>query len=89
MYYDNKKWRGRGGHQDIRPRNPLVQSEESPPPPLGELIEVINREDLRDTSGKNIHFGITESELVASYNWADQKSPKIIVPGGCIATTSG
>ncbi|KAL7947484.1 hypothetical protein V8C42DRAFT_317921 [Trichoderma barbatum] len=77
----NKRWRGRGGYQDIRPRNPLAQSEESPPPPLGQLIEVINQKDLEDTSGDNTRFGITESEMIASYNWADHKAPKIIVPG--------
>lgn len=81
MSYYNKRWRGRGGHQDIRPRNPLAQSEESPPPPLGELIEIINQKDLEDASEGNVVFGITESDVVASYNWADQKAPKIIVPG--------
>lgn len=88
MSYYNKRWRGRGGHQDIRPRNPLAQSEESPPPPLGELIETIKQKDLEDTSGENVGFGITESKLVASYNWADQKTPKIIVPGTFVNTSS-
>ncbi|UKZ81401.1 hypothetical protein TrVFT333_009173 [Trichoderma virens FT-333] len=81
MSYYNKRWRGRGGHQNFRPRNPLVQSEASPPPPLGELIERINQKDIEGTAGEIIHFGISGSELVASYNWADQKAPKIIVPG--------
>ncbi|KAJ4858251.1 hypothetical protein T069G_06518 [Trichoderma breve] len=81
MSYYNKRWHGRGGHQDIRPRNPLAQSEESPPPPLGELIEIINQKDLEDAYEGNVVFGITESDVVASYNWADQKAPKIMVPG--------
>ncbi|KAL7934608.1 hypothetical protein V8C35DRAFT_326998 [Trichoderma chlorosporum] len=77
----NRRWRGRGGYQDIRPRNPLVQAVESLPPPLGELIETINRGDFENIPAENDFFGITKTELIASYNWADQKDPKIIVPG--------
>lgn len=84
----NGGWRGRGGYQDIRPRNPLVQLEESPPPPLGDRIEVIDQKYLEDSGGENVAFGITQSKLIASYNWVDQKAPKIIVPGACAATSS-
>ncbi|KAL6872063.1 hypothetical protein J3F83DRAFT_733671 [Trichoderma novae-zelandiae] len=80
-YY--RSWRGRGGRdmRDMRPVNPLVQTEESPPPPLGDLVEVINQKQLNDNSDEGVTYGITETELIASYNWADQKTPKIIVPG--------
>ncbi|KAL7793694.1 hypothetical protein V8C37DRAFT_415584 [Trichoderma ceciliae] len=54
---------------------------ESPPPPLGDLIETIDQKGLEDNGEGNVRFGITESKLIASYNWADQKAPKIIVPG--------
>ncbi|KAL7813888.1 hypothetical protein V8C44DRAFT_363793 [Trichoderma aethiopicum] len=66
---------------DTRPVNPLVQTKESPPPTLGELVEAINRSQLKTTSEDDVTYGITETELIASYNWADQKAPKIIVPG--------
>ncbi|KAH0495909.1 hypothetical protein TgHK011_009434 [Trichoderma gracile] len=78
-----RSWRGRGGRYmpDMRPVNPLVQTKESPPPPLGHLVEAINQKDLKNTGEESVNYGITETELIASYNWADQKAPKIIVPG--------
>lgn len=83
MSYYRSSWRGRGGGYmpDTRPVNPLVQTKASPPPPLGELVEAINRSQLKNTSEDDVTYGITETELIASYNWADQKAPKIIVPG--------
>ncbi|PTB62615.1 hypothetical protein BBK36DRAFT_1172376 [Trichoderma citrinoviride] len=65
----------------MRPINPLVQTKESQPPPLGDLVEAINQKQLKDTNGDGVTYGITDTELIASYNWADQKAPKIIVPG--------
>jgi hypothetical protein len=80
----NKGWRGRGNSWSARPRNPLVQSEESPPPPLGDLIEAIDAKSFEGTGGGDSDYlGISEIKLIASYNWADHKSPKIIVPGMC------
>lgn len=80
-YY--RSWRGRGGRYmpDMRPINPLVQTKESTPPPLGHLVEAINLKELKNTGEEGDNHGITETELIASYNWADQKAPKIIVPG--------
>ncbi|EGR46155.1 uncharacterized protein TRIREDRAFT_80578 [Trichoderma reesei QM6a] len=65
----------------MRPINPLVQTKESTPPPLGHLVEAINLKELKNTGEEGDNHGITETELIASYNWADQKAPKIIVPG--------
>ncbi|TFB00815.1 hypothetical protein CCMA1212_007438 [Trichoderma ghanense] len=80
-YY--RSWRGRGGRdmRDMRPVNPLVQTKESPAPPLGDLVEAIDLKQLKRTGEEGVSYGITETELIASYNWADQKAPKIIVPG--------
>ena len=72
--------------RDMRPINPLVQTKESPAPPLGDLVEAINQKQLKDTNGDGVTYGITDTELIASYNWADQKTPKIIVPGERAAT---
>ncbi|KAM0259650.1 hypothetical protein ACHAQJ_003229 [Trichoderma viride] len=78
----NKGWRGRGNPRNVRPRNPLVQSKESPFPPLGALVEAIDAKSFDDIrGGEDVDFGIKEIKLIASYNWADQKAPKIIVPG--------
>jgi hypothetical protein len=67
---------------NTRPKNPLVQLEESPFPPLGNLIKAIDAKVFEDTDGdENTYLGIKDVELIASYNWADQKTPKIIVPG--------
>lgn len=77
----NRGRRGRGNYWSARPKNPLVQLEESPFPPLGRLIEVIDAKAFEDTDGNASHFGIKDVEPIASYNWADQKAPKIIVPG--------
>lgn len=74
--------RGRGNFWNARPKNPLAQLEESPFPPLGNLIETIDAkafEDIDDDDGTQ--FGMKDVEPVASYNWVDQKAPKIIVPG--------
>ncbi|RFU76580.1 geranylgeranyl pyrophosphate synthetase [Trichoderma arundinaceum] len=77
----DKGRRGRGGFRGVDRRNPLVQTKESPPPPLGDLIEAISQKSLDNSEGEDVYFGITESKLIASYNWADQKAPKIIIPG--------
>lgn len=74
--------RGRGNFSNVRPHNPLVQLEESPFPPLGDLIEAIDAkafEDIDDDEGTQ--FGMKDVEPIASYNWVDQKAPKIVVPG--------
>lgn len=79
-YYRGR--RGRGNFWTARPKNPNVQLEESPFPPLGDLIEVIDAKNFENTDGEECaHFGIKDVELIASYNWVDQKAPKIIVPG--------
>ncbi|KAL7920997.1 hypothetical protein ACQKWADRAFT_296606 [Trichoderma austrokoningii] len=73
---------GRGNSWNVRPRNPLVQLEESPFPPLGSLIQAIDTKAVEDIDDKDsIHFGMEDVEPIASYNWVDQKAPKIIVPG--------
>ncbi|UKZ95691.1 uncharacterized protein TrAFT101_010513 [Trichoderma asperellum] len=78
----NKARRGRGNFWDTRPINPLVQLKESPFPPLGRLIEAIDAKALEDIDGDECtHFGIKDVKPIASYNWVDQKAPKIIVPG--------
>lgn len=74
--------RGRGNFQSARPKNPLVQLEESPFPPLGNLIETIDAKAFEDLDDDEcIQFGMKDVEPIASYNWVDQKAPKIIVPG--------
>lgn len=74
--------RGRGNFQSARPKNPLVQLEESPFPPLGNLIETIDVKAFEDLDDDEcIQFGMKDVEPIASYNWVDQKAPRIIVPG--------
>ncbi|KAL6903162.1 hypothetical protein GGI43DRAFT_334584 [Trichoderma evansii] len=74
--------RGRGNSWSARPKNPNGQLEETPFPPLGDLIEAIDAKSFENTDGDECtHFGIKDVELIASYNWVDQKAPKIIVPG--------
>lgn len=84
----NKEKHVRRGFQSVWRPHPLAQSEASPPPPLGDLIEAIDQKSLEDTTEGNGTFGITESELIASYNWVNQKNPKIIVPGLCAPADS-
>lgn len=74
--------RGRGNSWSARPKNPLAQLEESPFPPLGRLIEAIDAKTFKDTDlDECTHLGIKDVETIASYNWVDQKAPKILVPG--------
>ncbi|KAF7561336.1 hypothetical protein G7046_g2808 [Stylonectria norvegica] len=52
----------------------------TPAPPCGDLIETVKRESLCPTVAIK-HARISDVEFVASYNWVDDGSPKIIVPG--------
>lgn len=68
--------RGRGSGSFIGARSRL--SLPSPPKPLGPLLDSINTKTLliEGDSPK-----IVDVEYVASYNWLDQKSPTILIPG--------
>ncbi|KAM0449750.1 hypothetical protein ACHAPV_005838 [Trichoderma viride] len=79
----NRGRRGRGNFWSARPKNPLAQLEESPFPPLGNLIEAIDAKTIEDIDDdeSTTHFGMKDVEPIASYNWVAQKAPKIIVPG--------
>ncbi|KAF4126209.1 hypothetical protein GMORB2_1455 [Geosmithia morbida] len=56
--------------------------EETPPPPCGPLLEEISLEDILDRSrGELERHGITDCELVASYNWLDKPGRSMIIPG--------
>lgn len=78
----NRGRRGRGNFWSARPKNPLAQLEESPFPPLGNLIEAIDAKTFENIDDdESTHFGMKDVEPIASYNWVAQKAPKIIVPG--------
>ncbi|CAM1502641.1 Fc.00g074170.m01.CDS01 [Cosmosporella sp. VM-42] len=53
----------------------------SPAPPLGDLIETIAGDSLSGKGDTPKHVGITNARPIASYNWVDGSSPKIIIPG--------
>lgn len=68
-----------GGYYSTKPSNTYSSS---PAPPLGDLLETISREEIsRELSAVHEHCGITDVEFVASYNWLNEKQPKILIPG--------
>ncbi|KAF9869831.1 3'-5' exonuclease [Colletotrichum karsti] len=70
MYRRNHHW-----------RRPELE-ESSPAPPFGRLIESVTIADLGIRAKAYVSSArITGCELVASYNWLDEGSPTIMVPG--------
>ncbi|KHN99717.1 uncharacterized protein MAM_02570 [Metarhizium album ARSEF 1941] len=60
----------------------------SAPPPMGDLIETVSREDvLYDKAGPLGRIGISGAEVIASYNWLDERHPEIIIPGTTVFVT--
>ncbi|KAM0429740.1 hypothetical protein ACHAPT_006346 [Fusarium lateritium] len=59
----------------------LSMATPSPPPPLGDLIESITRDNLEGASSNSDRAEISNAKLIASYNWISASSPEIIVPG--------
>jgi hypothetical protein len=63
--------------------------QQSPPPPMGEILATIHQNDLQDSKFDNKDAAlITESQYLASYNWLNRKENRILVPGKDILTTS-
>lgn len=62
------------------------KTETTPAPPLGEFLGRLRsrNQDMyfpEKTDGSQEHVGISDVELIASYNWVKKSSPTIIVPG--------
>lgn len=51
-----------------------------PSPPQGEILDTLHHDELSDLA-ESAFVGISDVEVVASYNWETNDSPKIIVPG--------
>ncbi|KPM34615.1 hypothetical protein AK830_g11961 [Neonectria ditissima] len=60
------------------PRPPAVTA--SPELPLGDFVETVARSSL-DESHQAGRVGISDTKLIASYNWVADSRPKIMVPG--------
>lgn len=61
---------------------PSSSSASSPSPPLGGLIKEITGPDFHaQQDDSQAHVGISDVELVASYNWVNKDDPEILVPG--------
>ncbi|KLU92444.1 hypothetical protein MAPG_11388 [Magnaporthiopsis poae ATCC 64411] len=71
---------GRGGWWQ-----PQVVVPATPAPPLGAMIKQLNADDLVEETSLDSTYKhdarITDSVLVASFNWRDGKTPTIVVPG--------
>ncbi|OIW23055.1 hypothetical protein CONLIGDRAFT_563280, partial [Coniochaeta ligniaria NRRL 30616] len=53
-----------------------------PPPPLGKLIQSLNKDDLdKDAKDFTDKASIQDCSLVTSYNWLDKSDPTILIPG--------
>jgi hypothetical protein len=53
-----------------------------PPPPLGKLIQSLNKADLEKDAQEYVgKAGISDCSLVASYNWLDKSDPTMVIPG--------
>lgn len=72
--------RGRGGSRTWQ--KPLEVTP-TPEPPFGALIKSIAAADLNVASYDGNEVVITDSELIASFNWIDSPEPTILVPGTC------
>ncbi|KAM5356654.1 hypothetical protein ACJ41O_003300 [Fusarium nematophilum] len=61
-------------------RNRAAAVTPSPAPPLGDLIESITRDSLTTGDGPD-RAEISNTRLIASYNWVTSTSPEIMIPG--------
>lgn len=82
-------WKGRSRTYQSSYRNysknfkpPADRVSPVPPPPLGKLIQALDKHDLeKDATSYTDKASIQDCKLVASYNWLDKNDPTIIVPG--------
>ncbi|KAF2649461.1 hypothetical protein K491DRAFT_610725 [Lophiostoma macrostomum CBS 122681] len=75
---------GRGGFARARPFSSAKQSmkPDTQKHPLGPLLHTFLQKDIGNFSPDDLSAtNIANCELVASYNWLDEKSPTILVPG--------
>jgi hypothetical protein len=79
---------GRGGRGGNAPRTrPFPNSKQPVTPdiqkhPLGPLLHTISQGSIESLLLDDpLNNTISDCELVASYNWLDEKTPTIVVPG--------
>lgn len=74
-----QSWRGSSKPKPSQTQGPIRTP---PAPPLGNLLEQLTQdqfnEDKHDAEGK---IEITDTKLLASYNWMDAEDPTIVFPG--------
>ncbi|KAL4786944.1 hypothetical protein BJX76DRAFT_345963 [Aspergillus varians] len=78
--------RGRGGGNPAWRSRATASVSEPPAPAVGSLLATITNGDLEHAFHKEAPK-ITNCKLVGSYNWLNQKSPTILVPGSPPAWT--
>lgn len=65
--------------------NRARQPEPYPDPPMGSLVEKMEIHSDGPLSARNNdtrdYVGISDVELIASYNWIDTPRPEIMIPG--------
>ncbi|KAH7152728.1 hypothetical protein EDB81DRAFT_432539 [Dactylonectria macrodidyma] len=77
MYSNRNSQYGRQPRQEWVRRAPVSAS---PTHPLGEVIENVSRANLAN-SQKIDRAEISDTKLIASYNWVTDSAPKIMIPG--------
>jgi hypothetical protein len=80
-HFTRSRARGRGGWFHNRRGQHATDVAASPSPPVGKLIENISESDIHDEHAESTErLSITNTKLIASYNWLDGSST-IAIPG--------
>ncbi|KAF1851482.1 uncharacterized protein K460DRAFT_298555 [Cucurbitaria berberidis CBS 394.84] len=75
-----RKGRGGWGRPFAKPREPVKPDIEKYP--LGKLLQTLQASDLiPEQNGLSHKAAITDCQYIASYNWLNNSTPTIIVPG--------
>lgn len=79
----DRSWRG--SSRSTPQQGPIVTP---PAPPLGDLLSQVTPEEcIEGERDSQMRIQITDTRLLASYNWVDAGGPSIVFPGMLSATT--